>query len=182
MADTLKDVFRVVADVLEPSGIDCLLVGGFAVNHYGYSRSTLDVDFMIMSDNQDAVRNAMRKAGFTNISIHDTVMFFQRPNSAWRIDFLKVDASTMAQLIARSGCTTIHGIRVKVPALLDLITMKLFSLAQNWAHREAKDLPDIVQLVRVNGLDIEQDIRPLALKYADDMVFNRVAKRVRALQ
>jgi hypothetical protein len=181
MTDALRDVFRVVADVLEPSGIDCLLVGGFAVNHYGYSRSTLDVDFMIVADKQDAVRDAMRKAGFTSYSIHETVMFLQRPGSVLRVDFLKVDVDTMSQLISRAESATILGATVKIPALKDLLAMKLFSLAQNPERRMGKDLPDIVQLCFVNGLDLERDIHPLAIRYANEVVFKQVSEQVRAL-
>ena len=32
---------------LPAAGVESLLVGGMAVNHYGYTRSTLDVDLMI---------------------------------------------------------------------------------------------------------------------------------------
>lgn len=67
--DPFPEVFRMVADVLDPSGIDCLLISGLAVDHYVYSRSTLDVDFLIVSDDRDAVRNTMRESGFTSMYI-----------------------------------------------------------------------------------------------------------------
>jgi hypothetical protein len=43
---TLNRILEIAAESLPAAGVDCLLIGGFAVNHYGYSRNTLDVDFM----------------------------------------------------------------------------------------------------------------------------------------
>ena len=46
---SLSNIFRIIADVLSPAGIECLLIGGFAVNAHGYSRATLDVDLMVVA-------------------------------------------------------------------------------------------------------------------------------------
>ena len=177
----LKTVFEVVVNKLSAAGVPCLLVGGFAVNHYGYSRSTLDIDFMIVSDDRDTVLDAMRQAGFTNYSKHANVTFSQRPGETLRVDFLFVDDDTMAQLLSRSERTVVQGKTVSVPSLKDLIAMKLFSLAQNPARRMGKDLPDIVHLTVLNGLDLEKDIHPLAVRYASEAIFDMVSEQVKAL-
>lgn len=43
----IGEILETVAQLLDNKGIDALLIGGFAVNHYGYTRNTLDVDFMV---------------------------------------------------------------------------------------------------------------------------------------
>ena len=177
----LKIVFEVVANKLSAAGVPCLLVGGLAVNHHGYTRNTLDIDWMIVGAHRAVVRDVMKKAGFTNVAIHENVMFCQRPGSAWRIDFLFVDDDTMAQLLSRSERTVVQGKTVSVPSLKDLIAMKLFSLAQNPARRMGKDLPDIVHLTVLNGLDLEKDIHPLAVRYASEAIFDMVSEQVKAL-
>lgn len=98
----LQIVFEVVVNELSAAGVECLLVGGFAVNHYGYSRSTLDIDFMVVSDDRDAVLDAMRQAGFTSYSIHANITSFQRPGETLRVDFLNTDSETMAKLVSRA--------------------------------------------------------------------------------
>lgn len=178
----LQSVFDLAAGDLASAGVECLLIGGFAVNHYGYTRNTLDVDWMIASDKKDAVRRIMAQAGFTNVAVHENVMFFQRPGSGWRVDFLHADRATMEQLLSRAERVAVHGATVKVPALKDLIAMKLFSLAQNPERRMGKDLPDIVHLAVFNGLDLERDIHPLATRYASEAVFKIVSDQIRALQ
>jgi len=177
----LQSVFDLAAGDLASSGVECLLIGGFAVNYYGYTRNTLDVDWMIVAEQRDAVRAVMRHAGFTNSAVHENVMFFQRPGSGWRVDFLEADANTMAQLLSRAESVAVHGVTVKVPALKDLIAMKLFSLAQNPEQRTGKDLPDIVHLSVFNGLDLERDIHPLATRYASEAVFKIVSDQIKVL-
>jgi hypothetical protein len=182
MPDPFQEVFRVVADVLEPSGIDCLLVGGFAVNHYGYSRSTLDIDFMIVADNRDAVRDAMREAGFTNHSMHPNVSFFNRPGTTLRIDFLNTDKDTMAKMLANAKQVEFYGRIARLPALRDLLAMKFFALSQSYGRRVDKDVPDIAWLTLINGLDVEIDLHPLALRFANEDVFRRVLQKIEEVQ
>ena len=178
----LQTIFDVVVGKLSAAGVECLLIGGFAVNYYGYTRNTLDVDWMIVAEQRDTVRAIMKREGFTNVAVHENVMFFQRPGSGWRVDFLQADADTMAQLLSRAKSVAVHGATVKVPALKDLIAMKLFSLAQNPERRTGKDLPDIVHLSVFNGLDLERDIHPLATRYASEAVFKIVSDQIKALQ
>ncbi len=87
----LRQTLKLVGDEFPKAGVEVLLVGGFAVNYYGYTRSTLDVDFMVMADDVSKVKEIMVAAGYTNWSIHDTVAFFQQPAASLRIDFLRVD-------------------------------------------------------------------------------------------
>lgn len=176
----LHVVFDLVSSTLADAGVDCLLVGGFAVNFYGYTRNTLDVDWMIVSEQRDAVRAVMMRNGFTNVAVHENVMFFQRPGTAWRVDFLQADADTMKELLTRAESVIVQGAKVKVPALKDLLAMKLFSLAQNPERRMGKDLPDIVHLSLLNNLDLEQDIHPLATRYASEAVFKMVSDQIKA--
>lgn len=180
--NTLRDLFRVVAEVLTPAGIDSLLIGGFAVNYYGYSRSTLDVDLLIVADRRDEVREIMKSEGFTNVAAHENVTFVQRPGSSWRVDFLHVDKNTMAQLLSRAEQGVVGEKTVRLPSLKDLIAMKLFSLAQNPARRMGKDLPDIVHLAVHHHLDLERDLHPLAVRFASEEVYELVANQVRALR
>lgn len=178
----LQIVFEVVVNKLSAAGVECLLVGGFAVNHYGYSRSTLDIDFMVVSDDRDAVLDAMQQAGFTSYSIHANVTFFQRPGETLRVDFLNTDSETMAKLVSRAVRAEFFGVSVRLPALRDLLAMKFFALSQALGQRTEKDMPDIAWLTLINGLDIEADLHPLALRFADEEVFRRVCDKIEEIR
>lgn len=178
----LDAIFAIVAESLPAAGIDCLLIGGFAVNYYGYSRSTLDIDLMILADRRDEVREIMKREGFTNEAVHENVMFVQRPGSQLRVDVLQVDANTMSQLMSRAEQGEVGGKTIRFPALKDLLAMKFFALGQNPARRMGKDLPDIAHLTIHHGLDLENDLHPLAIRFATEEVYELVANQVRTMR
>lgn len=71
----LKSIFQLVGRDFPEQGIQALLVGGHAVNAHGYTRATLDVDFMIVSDQEEKIRELMKARGYVNQSNHAGVLF-----------------------------------------------------------------------------------------------------------
>lgn len=177
-----EEIFRVISKTLPEAGVDCLLIGGFAVNHYGYTRNTLDVDFMIVGSVSDVVRGIMRDHGFLNIDERDNVLFCSSPEGGPRIDFLKVDVGTLQKLQDNACEITMCGSNVRLPCLRDLIAMKIFALTQNTARRMAKDLPDIAYLAMLNDLDLEIDIKPLCDRHGSPAVYKLIADQLEALR
>jgi len=51
----LETILDVASRQLSAAGVDCILIGGFAVNYHGYTRNTLDVDFMIVRRQVEAL-------------------------------------------------------------------------------------------------------------------------------
>ena len=171
-----------VVNVISREGIEALLIGGFAVNYYGYTRNTLDVDFMFAADHADKLCQAMRNTGFTNIDRQDLAIFFSRPDSAFRVDFLQVDNLTMQQLLESAVMADFHGTQVKVPALKDLLAMKLFALKSNADKRIHKDLPDIAYLVVMHNIDVESDLLTLCERFADEKIFEDIKNEISRIQ
>lgn len=48
--------FKEFLGSLNSAGVKCLLLGGYAVNHYGYRRATDDLDIWIAVDPDNARR------------------------------------------------------------------------------------------------------------------------------
>jgi predicted nucleotidyltransferase len=179
---SLDTILSLAATELPEAGVECLLIGGFAVNYYGYTRNTLDVDFMILGDHLDRVRQTMIRAGFTNVSIQDNVAFFNAPGSPLRVDFLRTDALTMQALLLNAVNIHLHGYGIKVPALKDLIAMKIFALSGDPARRLGKDLPDIAYLITLHELSLESDIRPLCSRFGTEQTYDLIRTQVEALR
>lgn len=175
-------ILSIAAHELPAAGVECVLIGGFAVNHYGYTRNTLDVDFMILGSQLSTVRRVMVEAGFLNVSVHDTVVFFSSTETDPRVDFLLVDAETMRKLLANAVEIEVRGCALRVPAIKDLLAMKIFALSQNTARRMGKDLPDIAFLTVLNDLDLDSDIHPLCESFGTEEVFELIRKQVEGLQ
>jgi len=160
-------------EVLQKLNIDHLLVGGHVVNYYGYSRMTQDIDLMMVVSDTDTIVKAMKNAGFTSYSIEPLVLIFNKPEPSIRVDFLRVDSETLATLMRSAKTVKILECQVKIPSLHDLLAMKFFSYGQA-PTRRLKDLQDIVSLSFENKLDPETDLKPLALKYATENIFQQV--------
>jgi hypothetical protein len=62
--------------------VDFMLIGGYAVIHYGYERSTADLDIWLQlgNDNRDRLLNALEEFGITDDGIAELrKMDFTRP-------------------------------------------------------------------------------------------------------
>lgn len=178
----LTRILALAARDIPEAGVDCLLVGGFAVNYHGYTRNTLDVDFMIAADRLATVRPIMIGAGFINITASENVVFMTAPDSPLRVDFLLVDSETLREMLAHAVSIKVQGHRLKLPSLKDLIAMKLFAASHSGPPRAAKDIPDIAYLTVLNNLNLEKDIRPLCGRFASDAIFKEVKRMVEALR
>jgi hypothetical protein len=175
-------IFDVVGNQLPKAGVDFLMIGGHAVNHYGFSRATIDVDFMIAASDMDAVRSVMKEAGFSNISQSDNVVFFNKPDIPVRVDFLQVDAETMQALLSDAQSIEYGGQSLKVPNLINLIAMKLFALKSGSPKRWEKDFPDVAHLAVENRLDAETELKPLCERFANQEIYSKLAHRIRELK
>lgn len=179
---SLDTILETVSTKLPAAGVDCLLIGGFAVNYYGYTRNTLDIDFMFLADHQAQVKSAMTQAGFINVTILENVLFFSAPGSSFRVDFLRTDSKTMQMLLMNAGKIKMHGHEVRIPALKDLIAMKVFALSNNQAKRAGKDLPDIAYLTVIHDLNLDSDIRPICTQFGTSQTYDLICNTVKELR
>lgn len=183
MKSEFEQILELIAGKLADSGIACVMVGGHAVNYYGVVRATQDIDFMIAGNDITPVRDIMRKSGYTNIAEHDTVVFFNKPGSPLRVDFLKVDKNTMNKLLENAVVAQYGGAHsLLVPQIRDLLAMKLFALASGPLRRKDKDFSDVVQLVIENRLDTLKELKPVCDQYGNSSLYEALCKRIEELR
>jgi hypothetical protein len=132
---------------LNRAGVDYLLVGGFAVNHYGYHRFTEDIDFWIaVSDaNFDRLLAAVRDFFGEDLAGLDK-KFLQNNESLYlgrvpnKIEvFQNASGLKFTEVYPRRVDTLLEGIPVKIIPLADLKTNKR-------ASGRNKDLADLDNL------------------------------------
>ena len=131
--------------LLNAESVDYLLIGGYAVNYHGYSRSTGDMDVWISPTPDNIVRtvSALRQFGFTaaNSSL------FNEPNGMLRMGvpplrleiLTSIDGVTFADCFSRRVTADLEGILVPVINFDDLKRNKR-------AGGRAKDLADLEEL------------------------------------
>jgi hypothetical protein len=148
--DDINAVLGELAALVRPP----LLVGGWALALLGVDRQTFDVDLMIADDDMGVVDAVLRRHGYAKAV--QTAMFakYQAP-ARQDVDVLFVDAASRQTLHDRGTDAVFGGVRVRVPHLSDMIAMKLHAVKHNPALRRAKDLPDILALMRLAGYNSE---------------------------
>jgi predicted nucleotidyltransferase component of viral defense system len=171
-----SSVFRLLSDLFAEVGMRTVLAGGYAVNAHKFSRQTFDIDFVVQSRDAGRLADALGDAGFTALTGNPTFARYRSPTPFERIvDFLFVDDTTFAAMEADSGEQSIAGQPFRVVSLEHLIAMKLHALKFGDETRHARDLLDVVELARVNGLDTASAaFRTLCLKYGTSELYERV--------
>ena len=143
----LTPEFREFLACLNRAGVEYLLVGGFAVNHYGYHRSTEDIDLWIaVSDaNFDRWLTAVRDffdgelEGLDKnfLQNHEAIFFGGVPN---KIEVFKhCSGLQFSEVYPRRVETIIDGVPVKLISLNDLKANKRAS----GRHKDLADLDNL---------------------------------------
>jgi predicted nucleotidyltransferase len=91
------------------------------------------------------------------------------------IDFMFVDGETLAKIIKDSQKTNIAGCEFMVPSLEHLIALKLHAVKYNPKLRLIKDIPDIINLIRINKMDAKNErFKELCLKYGTQELYQEI--------
>lgn len=173
-------VFHLILEACRETGVTCVLVGGFAVNYYKYTRQTADVDFLITREAFNKIQPFLNNAGYVEEYSQES---FARLRSAksypMDIDFMFVARSTLADMEAEGKNISIAGQTMKIPSLDHLIALKLHSIKHNPRMREFKDMADIVQLVIANKIDVRSSgFEKLCLKYGTAELYRKIVEAV----
>jgi predicted nucleotidyltransferase len=152
------DLFVELARLSKERELPLLVIGGHAVNAYGYNRTTLDVDFVIAIESFSKWRPALESLGYRWIGQTETFARLQPPKTnppSFPIDVMFVSPETFAKLDAEKVELDFGEARLPVPQPLHLIALKLHAMKNPERLKKGKDLPDIVNLVSVCELDPE---------------------------
>ena len=129
---------------LNKAEVDYIMVGGWAVNMYGYVRATVDLDIWILADAENARRVYAALVEFgapvAEMKPDDFAeygMIFQIGVAPCRIDIIsKISGVSYLDAVQRAVPKTIDGVGVRVISLEDLIANKK-------ASGRAKDIADV---------------------------------------
>lgn len=165
MSDSVEDteeVLRVFVDALEAADVPYMLTGSFASGYYGHSRSTQDVDFVIMPTpdqlralvasfpdplfyvDLEAAMEALRESAQFNV--------IDREN-AYKADFIiRKPYPFNQQEFNRRVSATISGVPLVVASAEDVLLSKLQWSKLGGSLRQIEDAAGILEL-RKDSLD-----------------------------
>ena|SRR5687768_11151562 len=145
MATTrLAPDFKEFLQLLRSAKIKYLLVGGYAVGHYGFPRATGDLDIWIANDDENASRlvEALRQFGFDVPELKKSL--FREPKHVVRMGLppvrleilSSIDGVNFADCYPRRETVEMDGVEVDVISLADLKANKRAS----GRHQDLNDL------------------------------------------
>lgn len=172
--------FHLISDIAKKKGISCVLIGGFAVNYYKFSRQTADVDFLITEEDFNKIQSYLEAAGYKKeFSQKVFVRFKSNKSGLMDIDFMFVDKDTLDKIMMDAKEIVIAKHKLLVPSLMNMIALKLHSLKYNFKIRQPKDLPDIASLIKLNRVDAKtEEFHQLCLKYATEDIYQKILENI----
>jgi len=155
-----------------------LVIGGLAVNLYGYSRDTADLDLLICAGQRESWLELFSQLGYS--IYQDGGNFIQlasEQQTAWPVDLMLVQEKTFAPMFAASREVDLYGTPSRIPSLEHLIALKLHALKNTRFDRFLKDFLDVENLIRTNKLDLKpENIRQLFARYGTMELYDKVSR------
>ncbi len=169
---SVKDFAKSLFKRFEEENIPLLLAGGWAVTSYGFSRNTIDIDWVCSRNREDDAVGLMTKLGFQAVSAGMATRFqYARDLACPAVDMIWVNNESFEQMCGAIDPT----LGVRVITFEGLIAMKLYALKDD-KLRKGKDLRDLQELLERNhGKITEADLRSMCAKYACPEVFDKLS-------
>jgi hypothetical protein len=159
--------------ILMETGVPLLLVGGTAVQIYGFSRYTKDFDCVVATEREAELAKGLRRAGFDEFVRNQLVVRYRHPsNPNWIVDTLLVSTETFGKMWAERREIRLGALSLTVAAPLHVVAMKLHAMRQN-AARTLPDILDIAELLRRDqGNWTLDEVRSTCERYGPPGVFD----------
>jgi hypothetical protein len=137
--------FKEFLSLLEHHAVEYLLIGGYAVNYYGYHRATGDLDVYVSSTEENAIHvsAALNEFGFSEV----TPQMIATPSSMIRMGVppTKLEVTNFIDGVSFAECYA-NRLRVKLDGL-EINLISLMDLRRNKrASGRLKDLADLEKL------------------------------------
>ena len=170
-------VFHLVAEASKRSAIPCILIGGFAVNFYKVTRDTLDIDFLTTKEDFAKIKDALINAGYAEEFATEVTVRFSNKKENLDVDFMIVDQATREKIIKEGKEIDVVGEKLVIPSVNHLIALKLHAIKNNQKNRILKDLPDIINLIKINKVDYkDKQFKEMCLKYSSEEIYKTIVK------
>lgn len=176
-----KSVFHLIAELSKKEGVSCILIGGFAINYYRVTRQTADVDFLITKDDFNKIIALLEKAGYKKDLIQENFAQLKSTQiSLMDVDFMFVDQDTLTKILSESQEIEIAKQKLLVPSLNHLIALKLHSIKYNPKLRLSRDLPDIINLIKINEINFtNENFKELCLKFGTEEIYSKILEALK---
>jgi hypothetical protein len=157
MPPDFAKTLKILLDFFSQNGLDYALIGGFALNAYGLSRNTDDIDFLLRRRDASPIISFLESIGYHTLNRTEAFSNHEHPLPGFsRVDFLYVDGETADTMFRETKeFPVLSNFQVRVVKPEHLIALKLFSTSSN-PQRAALDRADLDHLLHLKDLNREE--------------------------
>jgi predicted nucleotidyltransferase len=143
-----------------------LLIGGYAVLAHGFVRTTGDIDFLVPKSQGADWQRLLEGLKFTvKLSSPTFLQFNSPPGEKLPVDLMFVADAIFGQMFSDAKPIETDGVITNVVSLPHLFALKCHAFKSR-PMRALKDIEDLVQLTKLNRLDLnEPSLRAILLKH-----------------
>ena len=142
----MQAAFDILASCRQP----ILIVGGHALTAHGVMRQTIDVDCLVAAEDHAALAEVLTRSGYHVCGQSENfARYAAKTADLPEVDVLLVDVATFQELQRNSVPLRRGPHEFRVPGVAQLIALKMHAI-RNEPRREARDLGDIAELLRLN--------------------------------
>ncbi|MGA2241075.1 MAG: nucleotidyl transferase AbiEii/AbiGii toxin family protein [Verrucomicrobiota bacterium] len=171
-------LIRIISQKANEQQLPFLLIGGYAVMAHGFARSTYDLDFLIRKNQTEDWRRLLEGLGFKIHFTGPTFVQFEPPaGEKLPLDVMLVSDETFVRMQAEAKRIEADGVATSIVSLPHLIALKCHAICQGKPHRAMKDIEDLVQLARLNKLDLnDPSLRDIILKHGNKELYETLKR------
>ena len=171
LGNTTEILFQKLAHAAEKDVFSFLVIGGHAVNAYGYSRTTLDLDFLVAVEEFPSCQALLESVGYRWVGQTASFAKLHPPETdppSLPVDVMLVDSGTFAKIRQAARMLPFGNFTLPVPAPLHLIALKLHALRNPERRQLGKDMADILGLISICQIDPQSgEFLQILDRYAD---------------
>ena len=160
-----------------------LLIGGYAVLAHGFVRTTGDIDFLVRKSQaavwQELLEGLKYAVKFSGPAF---LQFDPPPTETLPLDLIFVSDENFAPMFSAGKQIEIEGAVTRVVSLPHLFALKCHAFKCR-PHRALKDIEDLVQLAKLNKLDLnEPALRAILIKHGGNEFYELLKRECDALR
>lgn len=174
------EILRTISFYAEDKEMPFVLIGGHAVNSYGLSRQTGDIDLAVRFSHKAKWGILFERLKYIPSQDDDRFSRY-RPEvlGGWPIDLMFLDDITFNKLQAESLEMQVGVATVRVVSARHLAILKMHALKYFQEDRFAKDFGDLVYLLRSGKTKINrQELAELCQRYASGELFEKLKENI----
>ena len=176
----MRTFLHLLSEAIHDGKCEALVIGGFALEAYGFQRATQDIDLLVTTRETLHMEELLKSAGYREVGRnHLCARFSHQDPMLFPVDLLFVQDPTWDKIWTQSEPATLEGVPLRVPHPSHLVALKLHAM-HNEPQGRKNDFGDIVRILthRPEALTLDE-LQSLCDRYTSREMFHQFLTALR---